>query len=68
MGARTKCFLWALGIRINVSGRLGGADIARTEWYVKAACRYTHCVPILITVLPSIDNIRYRCEGLVVQR
>lgn len=22
-----------LGIRINVSGRLGGADIARTEWY-----------------------------------
>ena len=21
------------GIRINVSGRLGGADIARTEWY-----------------------------------
>lgn len=23
----------SLGIRINVSGRLGGADIARTEWY-----------------------------------
>jgi small subunit ribosomal protein S3 len=23
----------ALGIRINVAGRLGGADIARTEWY-----------------------------------
>jgi len=23
----------ALGIRINVSGRLGGAEIARTEWY-----------------------------------
>ena len=23
----------AQGIRINVSGRLGGADIARTEWY-----------------------------------
>ncbi len=23
----------AEGIRINVSGRLGGADIARTEWY-----------------------------------
>ena len=23
----------ALGIRVNVSGRLGGADIARTEWY-----------------------------------
>lgn len=25
--------LGSLGIRINVSGRLGGADIARTEWY-----------------------------------
>lgn len=25
--------LGALGIRVNVSGRLGGAEIARTEWY-----------------------------------
>ena len=25
--------LGALGIRINVGGRLGGAEIARTEWY-----------------------------------
>ena len=25
--------LGALGIRINVSGRLGGAEIARLEWY-----------------------------------
>ena len=25
--------LGALGIRINVAGRLGGAEIARTEWY-----------------------------------
>ncbi|MCB1529626.1 MAG: 30S ribosomal protein S3 [Rhodospirillales bacterium] len=25
--------LGGLGIRINVAGRLGGADIARTEWY-----------------------------------
>jgi small subunit ribosomal protein S3 len=23
----------AQGIRVNVGGRLGGADIARTEWY-----------------------------------
>lgn len=23
----------ALGIRVNISGRLGGAEIARTEWY-----------------------------------
>lgn len=25
--------LGALGIRVNVSGRLGGSEIARTEWY-----------------------------------
>ena len=25
--------LGALGIRVNCSGRLGGAEIARTEWY-----------------------------------
>ena len=25
--------LGAQGIRVNVAGRLGGADIARTEWY-----------------------------------
>ena len=25
--------LGALGIRVNVAGRLGGTDIARTEWY-----------------------------------
>ena len=25
--------LGALGIRVNLSGRLGGAEIARTEWY-----------------------------------
>lgn len=25
--------LGAKGIRVNISGRLGGADIARTEWY-----------------------------------
>ena len=25
--------LGALGIRINCAGRLGGAEIARTEWY-----------------------------------
>ena len=25
--------LGALGIRVNISGRLGGAEIARTEWY-----------------------------------
>ncbi|MDP6708804.1 MAG: 30S ribosomal protein S3 [Alphaproteobacteria bacterium] len=30
---QTAMRLGALGIRINCSGRLGGAEIARTEWY-----------------------------------
>jgi small subunit ribosomal protein S3 len=30
---QTAMRLGAGGIRVNVSGRLGGADIARTEWY-----------------------------------
>jgi small subunit ribosomal protein S3 len=42
----------ALGIRINVAGRLGGAEIARTEWYregrvplhtLRADIDYAHC-------------------------
>lgn len=30
---QTAMRLGALGIRVNCSGRLGGAEIARTEWY-----------------------------------
>jgi len=30
---QTAIRMGAGGIRVNVSGRLGGADIARTEWY-----------------------------------
>ena len=40
--------LGALGIRINCSGRLGGAEIARTEWYREGR------VP-LHTLLAEID-------------
>ncbi len=32
-GVQGAMRLGALGIRVNISGRLGGADIARTEWY-----------------------------------
>ncbi|NWG45348.1 MAG: 30S ribosomal protein S3 [Alphaproteobacteria bacterium] len=32
-GVQNAMRLGALGIRINVGGRLGGAEIARTEWY-----------------------------------
>ena len=30
---QTSMKLGALGIKISCSGRLGGAEIARTEWY-----------------------------------
>ena len=32
-GMQTATRMGALGIRVNVAGRLGGAEIARTEWY-----------------------------------
>lgn len=32
-GTQSAMRLGGLGIRVNVAGRLGGADIARTEWY-----------------------------------
>jgi len=34
-GVQNALRMGALGIRVNVSGRLGGADIARTEWYLE---------------------------------
>ena len=45
----------ALGIRINVAGRLGGAEIARTEWYREGR------VP-LHTLRADIDYARRRGE------
>ena len=45
----------ALGIRVNVSGRLGGAEIARTEWYREGR------VP-LHTLRADVDYAR--AEGL----
>ena len=45
----------ALGIRVNVAGRLGGAEIARTEWYREGR------VP-LHTLRADIDNAN--AEGM----
>jgi len=39
----------ALGMKIMCSGRLGGAEMSRTEWYREAACRCTRCAPISST-------------------
>ena len=32
----------AQGIKVQVGGRLGGAEIARTEWYREGACAAAH--------------------------
>jgi len=45
----------ALGIRVNVAGRLGGAEIARTEWYREGR------VP-LHTLRADIDYASVRAE------
>jgi small subunit ribosomal protein S3 len=34
------------GIKVRVSGRLNGAEIARTEWYRKGSFHCTRCAPI----------------------
>ena len=39
----------ALGIRVQCSGRLGGAEMSRTEWYREGRCRCTPCVPTSTT-------------------
>ena len=40
----------AKGIKISVSGRLGGAEMARTEWYLEGRVPYIHLEQKLITV------------------
>jgi len=45
----------SLGIRVNVAGRLGGAEIARTEWYREGR------VP-LHTLRADIDYAGYKAE------
>jgi len=44
--------LGAEGIKIVCGGRLGGAEIARVEWYREGACRSIRCAPIL--TMPSM--------------
>ena len=44
--------LGAEGIRINCSGRLGGAEIARLNGIARAACRCTPCAPTSTTASP----------------
>jgi small subunit ribosomal protein S3 len=45
----------ALGVKVQVSGRLGGAEIARTEWY-KEGCTPLH------TIRADIDYATGRAE------
>jgi len=52
---QTAMRLGALGIRITCSGRLGGAEIARVEWYREGACRCTHCAPTSTSASPPLS-------------
>lgn len=45
----------AVGIKVQVSGRLGGAEIARTEWYIEGS------IP-LHTIRADIDYAQGRAE------
>ena len=46
--------LGAKGIKVEVSGRLGGAEIARSEWYVKVEYLSTLFVRTLIITLQKL--------------
>ena len=53
----------AKGIRIQCSGRLGGAEMSRSEFYREGRVPCTPCVRTSITVLRSQDYLRsYWCE------
>ena len=44
----------ALGVKIQVGGRLGGAEIARLNGIEKDEFRFTHCELILTIQLPKV--------------
>jgi small subunit ribosomal protein S3 len=60
----------ALGIRVNVAGRLGGAEIARTEWYREGRVPlHTLRADIDYAAGRSLDALRHhRHQGLDLQR
>jgi small subunit ribosomal protein S3 len=59
----------ALGIRVNVAGRLGGAEIARTEWYREGRVPLHTLRADIDYALPSVDALRHhRHQGLDLQR
>ena len=66
---RNAMRLGALGIKVNVAGRLNGAEIARTEWYSRrsrsaahAACGYR------LRLCRGEDDLRHhRRQGLDLQ-
>ena len=43
--------LGALGIKVNVAGRLNGAEIARSEWYREGRVHFIHLMLLLIMAL-----------------
>ncbi len=60
----------ALGIRVNVAGRLGGAEIARTEWYREGRVPLAHPARrYRLRQRRSLDPLWYhRDQGLDLQR
>ncbi len=60
----------AKGIKIQVSGRLGGAEIARTEWYREGRVPlHTLRADIDYSTIEALHYLRYDwCESLDLQR
>ena len=66
---QTAIRMGAGGIRVNVGGRLGGADIARTEWYREGRVPlHTLRADIDYGTRRSQDDLRHhRHQGLDLQ-
>jgi len=67
----------ARGIKVRVSGRLNGAEIARSEWYLHGQLRCRRCAPTSTTAFAEASTTYgqigikvwlYKGERLVPQR
>ena len=68
-GVQNAMRMGALGIRVNVAGRLGGAEIARTEWYREGRVPlHTPSRGRRLRAGGCADSLRHHwCQGLDLQ-
>jgi hypothetical protein len=67
-GMQSSLRAGAKGIRVQCSGRLGGAEMSRSEFYREGGCRCTRCARTSTTASTRPDDVRpHRRQGLDLQ-